>query len=139
EFAERLIDEVYEEVGKNQILPDFESGLAGIAWGIEHLVQNEYVEADTDIILSEVDDKIYQHIATTDVLPTGLLKGALGYMLYILARIENIDIQSGSASIFIFRRLLIDLINHISKTIEEQKFRAQEPLLFDLSWDLPLC
>ena len=139
EFAEKLIDEVYEEVGKNQTLPDFENGLAGIAWGIEHLVQHGFVEADTNIILSEVDDKIYRHIATADGLPAGLLKGALGYILYILARIQNVDIQSGSADTFIFRRLLVDLINRISKTIEEQKFRAQEPLLFDLSWDLPFC
>jgi hypothetical protein len=137
-LAEKLIDEVYEKVSNNQYPADFENGLSGIAWGIEHLVQHNFVEADTDVALSQVDDKIYRHLGGIKKLPIGITKGAIGFALYILFRLEGKDIHSEDPDIFVYKRMLIQLINRIGTLVEERKLRLQEPLLFDLTWDLPL-
>lgn len=139
EFAEALIDDVFDEVGKNQLILDFENGLAGIAWGIEHLTKNKFVEADTDLVLTDVDNKIYRHIVASEKLPIGILRGAMGYILYVLSRLKGKDINANQPSIFVFRRLLIELVNHLGTVIEEGKMKIQESKLFDIFWDLPLC
>ena len=52
EYAGELIDEIYEEIIVNTPV-NFENGLAGIGWGIEYLVQNGFIEADTDEVLED--------------------------------------------------------------------------------------
>src|SRR5690606_33645118 len=54
-FAEQLLDEVYEEIQKKPVACSFANGLAGIAWGINHLINESFVEADVDEVLSDVD------------------------------------------------------------------------------------
>lgn len=137
DMAGKLIDEVYEEVNANRLPPDFANGLAGIAWGIEYLVQNEFVDAETDLILSDVDDKIYQFITTTRDLPLGIESGMMGYMLYLHSRLNGNAQDSEDMSTLIFNRLLIDLINRLGSAIEEKKLMTEEPRLFHISWELP--
>lgn len=47
EYASELLDEIYEEINTNTPV-DFANGLTGVGWGIEYLVKNGFVEADTD-------------------------------------------------------------------------------------------
>jgi hypothetical protein len=59
DYAGELIDEIYEDI-TIQSPVDFENGLAGIAWGIEYLVQNGFIDADTNEVLADIDDaKVY--------------------------------------------------------------------------------
>ncbi|HSH35833.1 lanthionine synthetase LanC family protein [Schnuerera sp.] len=136
-LAKRLISEVYEEVNRSDLEVSFEDGLAGIAWGIEYLAKNKFMEAATKAIFSEIDNKIYRHIESNDELPIGILQGSMGFLVYVLSRLHNQGIQEEQR--FIFRRLLIRLVNHIGRMVEERKYNAQEPWVFDISWDLPLC
>lgn len=138
EFADQLIDEVYDEVSNNQLPPDFENGLAGIAWGIEHLVQHEFVEAETDLILRDVDDRIYRFVTSGSELPWNVKQGVMGYILYLLSRLHGKDLNSVDGTTMIFKHLLIDLINRLGEDIEENKLSVQEPNLFDITWQLPL-
>lgn len=141
QIAEHLLDDVYEKVSQGHTTTDFEKGLTGIAWGIEYLTKNEFVQANTDIILKEVDDKIYRTIiASIDRMPIGLRKGALGYILYLIARLDGEDITDRSNNNkFIFKRVLIELVNQVGKRVEEREITLQEPFSFDITWDLPLC
>jgi lantibiotic modifying enzyme len=137
-WAEKLIDEVYSEVYQTQQPLNFENGLAGIAWGIEHLVQNNFVNANTDEILSDVDDKIYSHIVAQkqDTLRSNNI---IGYIIYIIARLQGKKlISANNTSTFIFKRLLADLTNQLGQQIEEKKLSLQEPVLFQISWELPI-
>ncbi|HEX3009512.1 MAG TPA: lanthionine synthetase LanC family protein, partial [Bacteroidales bacterium] len=61
EYAGELIDEIYSEINTSTPI-DFENGLTGIGWGIEYLVQNGFVEADTDEVLEQIDEAVYQKI-----------------------------------------------------------------------------
>lgn len=57
EFGGELLDEIYQDIYEGMPIT-FNKGLCGIGWGIEYLVQNGFVEGNTDDILSEVDQKI---------------------------------------------------------------------------------
>lgn len=62
DYAGELIDEIYEEI--NTTTPvDFANGLTGIGWGIEYLVKNRFLEADTDEALAEI---VYEPNITGD-------------------------------------------------------------------------
>lgn len=59
EFADELIDQVTESLSTETSF-DFESGLTGIGWAVEYLIQNGFVEADADDVLEEFDAKVNQ-------------------------------------------------------------------------------
>lgn len=87
--AEQLIGEVYHSVSEVTISPHFEDGLAGTAWGVCYLVKNQYVDAELDEILSEVDDKIYRYLNDNiGNLPVNVRQGLLGYLFYYLYRLS---------------------------------------------------
>lgn len=137
EFAEQLIDAIYQTVSDHQSPPEFDNGLAGIAWGVEYLVRHRYVEADTDAVLSDVDDKLFRHITTSRNLPVTVQKGILGYMAYVIARLEGRGADRMDLPVQIFRRLLTELVNRLATFIDEQKVMLTEPRFFSLTWDLP--
>ncbi len=56
-YAGDLIDVIFKKIRTGLPL-DFETGLTGLGWGFEYLVQNEFVEADTDELLEEVDKAV---------------------------------------------------------------------------------
>jgi lantibiotic modifying enzyme len=57
DFAGELLDEIYEDIRSDTPI-DFENGLCGIGWAIEYLLQNAFMEGDSDEILFEIDKKI---------------------------------------------------------------------------------
>lgn len=59
DFAGELVDEIYAEI-HNHYPSDFQNGLCGIAWGIEYLIQNHFVEADANEILCDLDKMIFE-------------------------------------------------------------------------------
>jgi lantibiotic modifying enzyme len=137
--AEHLIGEVYHSVGEVTISPDFEDGLAGIAWGVCYLVENQYVDAELDEILTEVDDRIYRHLNDNiDNLPVNVRQGILGYLLYYLYRLSCASSSGDATAIYIYQRTCAELINHLGQLIDEDKFQSREPILFTIFWDLPI-
>jgi len=83
DYAFGLIDEITGLLN-NETPVDYETGLAGIGAGIEYLVQNGFVKADTDDILEDIEELIHLHIPyTTD----GTVLAGIG--LYLLSRIQN--------------------------------------------------
>ncbi|UGU15233.1 hypothetical protein LS482_16290 [Sinomicrobium kalidii] len=139
ELAESLIMELYEEAGKTNIQPDFENGLAGIASGIIYLVNNNFVEADLDDILSDVEDRMYKYITEhIGKLPIGIRRGIMGFIFYYLYRLQQYDLTQESAKIYILKRILVDLTNRMCELMEKGDIKTSDPLLFDISWDLPI-
>lgn len=59
EFAGKLINEVTNSISTETPF-DFESGITGIGWAIEYLIQNGFIDADADDMLEEFDTKVYQ-------------------------------------------------------------------------------
>lgn len=59
EFADELIDQVTDSIS-NEPPFSFESGITGIGWAVEYLIQNGFIEADADEILEEFDKTVSQ-------------------------------------------------------------------------------
>ena len=84
-FALNLLSDIYEEI--NESLPiGLENGLCGIGWGIEYLIQNEFLEGETDEILKEIDQKIVEH-NVFNISDLSFRKGLGGVVFYIIARL----------------------------------------------------
>lgn len=59
DFAGEILDEILEDM-HTEMSWGFDSGLCGIAWGIEYLLANEFISGDSDEILFEIDRKIME-------------------------------------------------------------------------------
>ncbi|MBN7814703.1 glycoside hydrolase family protein [Algoriphagus pacificus] len=139
ELADHLVGEIFEKSREARLEADFENGLAGIAFGITYLVNNDFVDADLNETLSELDDRIFRFLDDQRTnLQANLRNGILGYLIYSLDRLKS-SIESGNNSnIYIFKNLTASLINQLGKLIEEEKIQDREPQLFNIYWDLPL-
>lgn len=139
EIADSLVGEIFEKLSEAKLHLDFENGLAGIAWGISYLVKSDFVEADLDDTLGDLDDKVYKYLEDHKTnLPASLQNGIIGYLIYCIDRLES-SLKSGHQSnTYIFHRLAAGLLNQLGQLIEEEKLQDREPQLFNIYWDLPL-
>ena len=87
EFAGELLNEIYEEIHTD--LPvNFESGLCGIGWGIEYLLQNGFMEGDSDEILADIDAKVMERNLLR-ISDYSIKTGLEGISYYICKRINS--------------------------------------------------
>jgi hypothetical protein len=149
DYAGELIDEIYEEITINTPV-DFENGLAGIGWGIEYLVQNGFIEADTDEVLEEFDNRIFKELIYNTPKEIGLLNGLVGIGAYFLKRIKNKSSSDEKIPTLTNKQTLIHLIDELDRKTQDTAEIVSEPLkttnhepqttnqLFDLTWNYPI-
>lgn len=159
DYAGELIDEIYEDINPNTPL-DFANGLAGIGWGIEYLVQNHFLEANTDEVLEETDKRLIQLIYHVPH-GLGLCEGVIGLGFYLLKRIQNPAASDEKIQTLINKQLLVQLISELDRRTQDVSNLIREPsmehydneisreggkpdikqgksAIFDLTWDYPL-
>ncbi|MEM9859538.1 MAG: lanthionine synthetase C family protein [Bacteroidota bacterium] len=113
EKCESLIVFTIEKLSKVEISHRFSDGISGIAWGIDYLINKEFIEDDGEDIFELLDDYIYDS-ARLD-LKVGnydFLHGGMGAVLYALQRLKSNKSMS----------FLKDFINEISRIKEEDRF-----------------
>ena len=156
DYAGELIDEIYEEISTKTPV-DFENGLAGIGWGIEYLVQNGFIEANTNEVLEEFDKKIFNKLIHNTPAELNLLNGILGVGAYLLKRFQGSPILNFKHALASTnRQTLIYLLEELDRrtqniteiifepsntqTIEpqSQKSQTENNKNFDLTWDYPV-
>ncbi len=84
DFAGELIDEIYAEI-HDHYPANFKDGLCGVAWGIEYLIQNHFVEADSNEILCDIDKMIFEW-DVRKISDYTLDSGLEGIAHYLIAR-----------------------------------------------------
>jgi hypothetical protein len=84
--AALLLNELSEEIATVKEL-NFENGLSGIGWGIEWLVQNDFIEANTNEILEDLDDELYKAVVYAKSPDLSLSKGTIGRAMYFYKRL----------------------------------------------------
>jgi len=120
DYAGELIDEIYEEISTSTPV-NFENGLTGIGWGIEYLVKNGFVQADTDEALEEIDNIIYKHRINSPVLiNTG--DDLFGYGFYHIARILGKEINDNNLDTLIKKYHLIFLTDECERLLEQKSY-----------------
>jgi lantibiotic modifying enzyme len=110
DFAHQLIGEIFDGINQEVSIHTFAGGLAGVGWMMEHLVQNDFVDADTDEILESLDP--FLHKAMIYDIEKGnydFLHGAVGIGTYFLNRPS----QKESAD------YLKELVDHMDKIKHE--------------------
>lgn len=114
DIANELMDELCEEI-HNEFPIGFASGLSGIGWGIEYLLQNNFFEGDSLDLCEEIDEKIIS-IDPRTITDLSLDTGLEGLLHYILMHIKgNINQHSELPFGEIYLHHLYDAISAILK------------------------
>lgn len=135
-IADDLLDKVFANLSSSGPV-DFENGLAGIGWGIEYLVQNNFAKGDTDKILEEVDNKVFRVLNEESLSSFELTTGLTGYLFYLINRLKNKTTPISMAQ-RINRELLILTINKIDELATVQFPLIVKEMHFDLMWRFPV-
>jgi len=119
-YAGELIDEIYEEISPTSPI-NFAAGVTGIAWGIEYLVKNGFVEADTDKALNEIDSVIFR--ATTQ-LPVYIENqdDLFGFGIYYLARLNGREHDMDNTSVLFMKQMTVYMVDECERLLVQQKF-----------------
>lgn len=120
DYAGELIDEIYEEINTNTHA-DFANGLTGIGWGIEYLVKNKFLEADTDEALAEIDNAVYRYWLQSPVLLDNS-KDLFGYGLYYISRLLGHDINDDNLNTLIKKHHLIFLTDECERLLIHKRY-----------------
>ena len=64
-----------------------EDGLCGVGWGVEYLIQNNFMEGDSDELLQEIDERIMLHDPTR-IKNLSMRKGLAGLIYYVTIRLS---------------------------------------------------
>jgi lantibiotic modifying enzyme len=141
EYAGELIDEIYEEIHAKTPC-DFENGLSGIGWGIEYLIKNKFIDADSNEVLEDIDNQIIHEITFHAPKDIGLLYGLCGYMTYFMNRLQSNS--PGSKRYETLHKALVDTVDQLQQRVDNQNIHIvtdelwKEPEIFNLTWNYPL-
>lgn len=86
-FSEKLLMEIFEGLHKESSI-SLDSGLSGIGWGIEYLVQNGLMKGNTDEILKDVDARIMEYDPRR-MMNKDFRRGLAGVLIYVVARLSS--------------------------------------------------
>jgi lantibiotic modifying enzyme len=122
DYAHELITEIFDIINKESCIHTFAGGLAGVGWMMEHLAQNDFVEADTDEILQDLDP--FLHKSMLFDIENGnydFLHGAVGIGTYFLDRLSKKESKD-------YLIELVDLLDKISHQKGEGKIAWESVL-----------
>ena len=92
--ADFLVENVMNQL-TTTVSIDFANGLSGTGWGIEYLIQNNYMKGRGADILQNIDERIMQ-FDVTRFKDWSLEKGLLGILHYVLYHLQGAN-KSGSS------------------------------------------
>lgn len=120
EYADELIDEIYSEIN-SQTPVNLADGLTGVGWGIEYLVENSFVQADTDEALSEIDAAVYRIRLNTHALVNST-DNFFSYGHYYISRLCGHKIDDEDLNTLIKKYHLIFMIDECERLIIQKHF-----------------
>ena len=85
DFANKLLDEIYSEIHSETPI-NLKNGLCGIGVGMEYLLQNNFLEGDSDEVLADIDKKIMEKYPLW-IMDDSFQTGAGGILYYVLVRL----------------------------------------------------
>jgi hypothetical protein len=108
--AEKILDDIYSMLNYNSS-KDIESGLAGIALGIRFLIKEGFVDGNINDVLEDIDNNIYSYLSNINESTNLSLNEfqIIQLLLYYSIRLD--DQEKDSDNYFIFKELIIILIN----------------------------
>ncbi|WP_299315140.1 lanthionine synthetase C family protein [uncultured Aquimarina sp.] len=113
------ISKVVEAINEGYSYPTFCSGIAGAGWVIEFLKNEDFIEIDTDVLLSELDTYLCNSMET-DIKKGNydFLHGALGYAVYFFKRYENTNSLELKLK---YKEYLLMFISNLTKVAQRKE------------------
>jgi len=126
DYAGHLLDQVFNAIHAASPV-DFSSGLAGIGWGVEYLLQNGFIEAAENNILEEVDTAVFQLDRKQPQLSRNY-DDFYGCGLYYLSRAKD-DIRNEEA----FQLIWNDIKKLLNEPLSEETHPCP-PYIISILW-----
>lgn len=120
DYAGELIDEIYEEINTNTSV-DFANGLTGIGWGIGYLIENKFVDADSDEALEEIDNAVYRSMLNSPLLIDNV-NDLFGCGLYCLSRLKGHEHDDDNLTTLIKKEHLIYLTDECERLLVHKRY-----------------
>lgn len=131
-IADKLIDDIISNIDKLKLY-DIKNGLAGVGLGIDFLIDNKFVEGDSNRILSDIDTELFKQLS----FPTNSEKldfsSQLQILYYFIIRLKKQ--KQGSEQEWFFKELIIRTINCLNEKVSSDIY--DEPLTFNVDYLLP--
>lgn len=119
-FALELLDDIAEAIDLNTSI-DFENGITGIGWAIEHLLQNGFIEGNADDILEEIDAAVSRVLFYRE----NSLEIVMAIAFYYISRISyRIEDESNSVVLQLKQDTIL-LIDEIERLLNKGELRYE--------------
>lgn len=118
DFAMQIIESVLANI--NEATPvTYASGLAGIGTGIVHLIQEGFIQADSNEVLQEIDDTMIRVVHLRLVHSADIETGVCGIGRYFVYRLRGQSAEIDCWRIVLIKEHLIYLIDWLEELIPE--------------------
>lgn len=124
-----MLTECIEKINNGYSYPTFCTGIAGTGWVLDHLEQEEFMDADNDDLLPELDQYIHTFMKTD--MKNGnydFLHGAIGYAFYFLNRYRNTKSDELKEKYKTILLEFLDLLEELSEDAGDGKIRWESEL-----------
>ncbi|KAB8155829.1 hypothetical protein EZY14_001060 [Kordia sp. TARA_039_SRF] len=124
-----MLTDCIDKINEGYSYPTFCTGIAGAGWVLDHLEQEEFMDADNDDLLPELDQYIYTFMVTD--MKNGnydFLHGAIGYAFYFLNRYRNTKSDELKEKYKGFLVEFLDLLEGLSEDAGDGKVRWESEL-----------
>ncbi len=109
-----IISSVVQKINKGYHMPTFCTGIAGAAWAIELLREEDFIELDSDALLGNLDDFLESSLQVDKRYNFyDFLHGNIGIGLYFLKRYENTASTELKSN---YKRYLLKIISKLQET-----------------------
>lgn len=131
-FAAELIDDVTEMLHTG-MSDRFSDGIAGIGWSIAHLIRNNFIEAEPDEILVDLDAAIAESV-DSDAFDSARW---LGFALYYHSRLAWRSEEDNSQRTLGLRQKAREVILQLDRFMTEHVSERTSPKEIDFFWSFP--
>lgn len=115
--AEEMLDDIWNECTKDMSLA-YRDGLCGIGAGTEYLIQNGFVEGNTDEVLAEIDSRVFAAINVRPPFDLSIEQGILGLACYLYHRLYYRK-DSEEPTVLDLKEYTIYLIDWIAEALQD--------------------
>lgn len=109
DYAMDVISEMLDQIHVNSSA-DYENGIAGIGIGIDYLIQNNFLNVETDIY-EDFDDRMLRAVINDSYLNFSQYSGLIGCGRYWMIRLYN------QVSLMLARKCLLHIIDQIEMNL----------------------
>jgi len=131
EYAMILMEKLQEQIQQQHTI-NYRDGLAGIGTGIEYLVRNGFLEADTNEVLEDLDKEIFRATVFGNHADVSLFTGLSGLGRYLLFRVEGKYANDDYISTLDNKMLLIHITDAFERKYPSMKTAEIEEVFFFL-------